>query len=239
MLIIPAIDIKDGKVVRLFQGRFDQVTEYGADPVEMAKHWEGLGAKYLHVVDLDGAVSGERRNQDIIKRIIKAIAIPIETGGGIRSREVVEDFMDAGIGRVILGTKVVDDRELLADVLKRWRARIAVSLDCSKGFVAQRGWVATSTVKGVDMARELAAMGLEYIIYTDIARDGTLAGPNIDGLKEVLETGCPHVIASGGVKSLDDVRALLALKHPSLYGMITGRAVYEGTLDIKEALKLC
>ena len=139
---------------------------------------------------------------------------------------------------MVLGTKVVDDRKFLADMLKAWGERIAVSLDCKNGFVAQRGWAETSKVKGTDMAREFIAMGLKNIIYTDIARDGTLAGPNMDGLKEILDAGDVHVIASGGIKGLDDIRALLALKRKNLFGAITGRAIYEGTLDIKEAFNL-
>ena len=238
MIIIPAIDIMNGKVVRLFKGQFDQVTEYGSDPVDMARRWEGLGAPYLHVVDLDGAETGERRNEAIIKKIAKALKVPIETGGGIRTREAVDDFLNAGIDRVVLGTKVVDDRKFLAYILKAWGARISVSLDCKNGFVAQRGWVETSKVKGTDLAREFVAMGLKNIIYTDIARDGTLAGPNMDGLKEILDIGDIKVIASGGVKSLDDIKALLALKRKNLYGAITGRAIYEGTLDVKEAFEL-
>ena len=239
MLIIPAIDIKDGKVVRLFKGRFDQVTEYGSDPVDTAKHWEALGAPYLHVVDLDGAESGVRRNQEAICKIARSIRIPVEAGGGIRSRAVVDDYLGAGVDRVILGTKVVDDRAFLADVLRTWSGRIAVSLDCADGFVARRGWVETSALRGIDLARDFAAMGLQYIIYTDIARDGTLAGPNISGLKEMLALAGVHIIASGGVKSLDDIRALAALGKDNLYGVITGRAIYEGTLDVREALALC
>ena len=238
MLIIPAIDIKDGKVVRLFKGRFDQVTEYGCDPVDTARHWESLGAAYLHVVDLDGAESGVRRNQDVICKIARSVGIPVETGGGIRSREVVDAYLEAGIDRVILGTKAVDDRALLADVLGVWGGRIAVSIDCADGFVARRGWVDTSAVKGTDLARDLAAMGLQYIIYTDIARDGTLAGPNIAGLEAMLALTQVNIIASGGVKSLDDIRALAALGRKNLYGVITGRAIYEGTLDVKEAVGL-
>ncbi|MBF0593897.1 MAG: 1-(5-phosphoribosyl)-5-[(5-phosphoribosylamino)methylideneamino]imidazole-4-carboxamide isomerase [Candidatus Omnitrophica bacterium] len=239
MLILPAIDIKDGKVVRLFKGQFDQMTEYGTDPLDMAKRWQDLGAPFLHVVDLDGAESGERRNQQVIKRIAKELTIPVETGGGIRSIDVVDNYLSAGIARVILGTRVVGDCDFLAMLLKKWDDQIAVSLDCSNGFVAQRGWVETSTVKGIDLARQFAAMGLKYVIYTDIARDGTLSGPNIDGLKEILAVDGLNVIASGGVKSLDDIRALLALKASNLWGVITGKAIYEGTLDIKKAFALC
>lgn len=237
--IIPAIDIKDGKVVRLFKGQFDKVTEYGSDPVEMARYWEALGAPYLHVVDLDGARTGEAINREIIKKIARTLEIPVETGGGIRSREAVDDLLNAGIDRVIIGTKVVEDRKFLADLLKSWNRSLAVSLDCSNGFVAQRGWQETSTVKGVDLARELADMGLKYVIYTDIARDGTLTGPNVDGLKEMLSIEDLRVIASGGIKDLGDIKTLISLGAENLEGIITGKAIYEGTLDLKEAVELC
>ncbi len=239
MLILPAIDIKNGKVVRLYKGQFDKVTEYGSDPVDMAKHWQDLGARYLHVVDLDGAESGERRNQAAIKKIAREIKIPVQTGGGIRNIEVVDDYLTTGITRVILGTRVVGDCDFLGSLLKKWDDRIAVSLDCSNGFVAQRGWVETSNVKGVDLARRFAAMGLKYVVYTDIARDGTLSGPNIDGLKEILSIDGLQVLASGGVKSLEDIQALIALNAVNLWGVITGKAIYEGTLDITQAFKLC
>ncbi|MBF0122046.1 MAG: 1-(5-phosphoribosyl)-5-[(5-phosphoribosylamino)methylideneamino]imidazole-4-carboxamide isomerase [Candidatus Omnitrophica bacterium] len=239
MIILPAIDIMHGKVVRLFKGQFDQITEYGSDPVEMARHWEALGAKYLHVVDLDGAETGERRNSAVIKRIAREIKIPIETGGGIRTRDVLDEYLDNGVSRVVLGTRVVEDRDFLGSVLKSWKDRIAVSLDCKEGFVAQRGWVETSTVKGIDLANDLAAMGLAYIIYTDIARDGALSGPNMDGLQEMLKLTGVKIIASGGIKDIADIKALLALNSPNLYGAITGRAIYEGKLDFQEALKLC
>ncbi|NTV29957.1 MAG: 1-(5-phosphoribosyl)-5-[(5-phosphoribosylamino)methylideneamino]imidazole-4-carboxamide isomerase [Candidatus Omnitrophica bacterium] len=239
MIIIPAIDIKDGKVVRLFKGQFDQITEYGADPVEMARYWEALGAQYLHVVDLDGARDGKSANREIIKRIAKTVQIPVETGGGIRSREAVEELLNAGIDRVILGTRVVEDREFVRCLLRSWNASLAVSLDCLNGFVAQRGWVETSGIKGLDLARDLADMGLKYIVYTDISRDGTLAGPDIDGLKEVLAVGDLQVIASGGIKDVEDIKLLRGLKSDNLYGVITGKALYEGTLSLEEALKVC
>ncbi|MBF0484987.1 MAG: 1-(5-phosphoribosyl)-5-[(5-phosphoribosylamino)methylideneamino]imidazole-4-carboxamide isomerase [Candidatus Omnitrophica bacterium] len=238
MLIIPAIDIKEGKVVRLFKGQFDKVTEYGSDPLETAMYWQALGAPYLHVVDLDGAKTGERANRDVIKRMAKELEIPLETGGGIRSLEAVRELLDAGIDRVILGTRAVEDKKFLSKALETWGSSIAVSLDCSNGFVAQRGWVETSQVKGKDFAQELARMGLKYIIYTDIARDGTLSGVNMQGLKEMLDIPDVNIIASGGVKNLDDIKALLALKNECLLGVITGKAIYEGTLNLEEALKL-
>lgn len=239
MILLPAIDIRGGKVVRLFKGQFDKVTEYGQDPVAMARHWVGLGARYLHVVDLDGAESGERRNRAAIRRIVLETGIPVETGGGIRSMEVIDDYLSSGVARVILGTKVVSDRAFLQEALAKWGDRIAVSLDCSNGLVAQRGWTETSTVKGIDLAREFATMGLKCVIYTDIARDGTLAGPNMEGLQEMLRVKELQVIASGGVKSIDDIKALLALKASNLWGTITGKAIYEGTLDFKAANGLC
>ncbi len=239
MRIIPAIDIKNGKVVRLFKGRFDKVTEYGSDPVEMARHWQGEGATDLHVVDLDGAESGSRVNESVIKKIVKEIKIPVEVGGGIRTHEVINDYLQAGVTRVILGTKVVDEPSFLREALLTWNDRIAVSLDCWNGFVARRGWVELSAVKGVDLARDFVAMGLKYIIYTDIPRDGTLIGPNIEGLKEMLNVGEARVIASGGVKDLGDIRALAALKRSDLYGVIVGKAIYEGTLDLKDAAGVC
>lgn len=239
MIILPAIDLRGGKVVRLFKGQFDRVTEYAKDPIDMAKCFEDMGAKYLHVVDLDGAESGERLNQTIIKKIAKSVSIPVETGGGIRSFDVVDDYLASGLGRVILGTKVVGDKDFLAKVLSVWQQKIAVSLDCSNGFVAQRGWVETSSIKGTVLAKEFVEMGLKYIIYTDIARDGTLIGPNVEGLKEMLSVGDAFVIASGGIKDIEDIKTLLALKHPRLYGVITGKALYEGKLDLKEAINLC
>ncbi len=239
MRIIPAIDIKNGKVVRLFKGRFDKVTEYGSDPVDMARRWRDEGATDLHIVDLDGAESGGRVNEGVIKQIVKGLGIPVQVGGGIRSHEVIDDYLHAGVARVVLGTKVVQAPSFLGEVLAVWKDRVAVSLDCSNGYVAQRGWVELSTVKGVDLARDLVAMGLKYIIYTDIARDGTLVGPDIEGLKEMLDVGDVRVIASGGVKDIGDIRALASLGQGSLYGVIVGKAIYEGTLDLKDAAAAC
>lgn len=239
MIILPAIDIKQGRVVRLFKGQFDKITDYGADPLSMARQWEDMGAPYLHVVDLDGAESGNRINQSIICRMAREIGIPVETGGGIRSHETISEYMQAGIARVILGTRVVSDRDFLKRALADWGERIAVSIDCSNGFVAQRGWQETSSIKGIDLAREFSAMGLQYIIYTDIARDGTLEGPNMTGLLEILDNVSVNVIASGGIKDVSDIKTLAALKRSNLYGVITGKAIYEGKLDLKQALELC
>ena len=238
MIIYPAIDIQDRKVVRLKQGRFDDVTEYSSDPVEMAKHWAELGAQWLHVVDLDGAKTGEMKNLDIIHGSVEALNIPVQMGGGVRSLEAIESLVDSGVSRVILGTRIVEDRDFLKEALSRWSDKIAVSLDCSNGFVAQRGWTTTSEVKATDLAKELETMGLTCLIYTNIACDGMLTGPDIDGLKELLSVANIPLIASGGVSCIDDIKVLSELTGDGLLGAITGRAIYEGKLDFKEALEV-
>ena len=239
MILFPAIDIKDGKVVRLLQGKFDQLTEYSADPLSMARHWKKLGAEWLHLVDLDGAQSGEMKNISVIKQIVEAVGIPVEVGGGIRYQEIVDALLSGGIQRIVLGTKVIEDREFLKHNLKKAKSRLAVSVDCSKGFVSGRGWTETSKLKAIDFVKELENLGVETIIYTDISRDGTLKGPNFDGIKEILNTVKINVIASGGISCLDDVKRLIELKSKNLLGAITGKAIYEGKLDFKKAVELC
>jgi len=237
MILIPAIDIKGGKVVRLFQGKFSNVTEYADDPVKMAQKWESLGAKWLHLVDLDGAESGIIKSGADFFAIIKQIKIPVEVGGGIRSQEVIERLFTVGAARVILGTKAIEDPKFLKKMLDLYGERICVSLDCNNGFVAQRGWVSTTNIKATDLALELEAMGLKWMVYTDIARDGTLAGPNFDQLQTMLNTVKKiNVIASGGIGRLEDVKKLSSMK--GLAAAITGKAIYEGKLDFKEALRL-
>ncbi|OGX06254.1 MAG: 1-(5-phosphoribosyl)-5-[(5-phosphoribosylamino)methylideneamino]imidazole-4-carboxamide isomerase [Omnitrophica WOR_2 bacterium GWA2_47_8] len=238
MIVIPAIDIKDGKVVRLLQGHFDKVTEYAKDPLALAKHWQKLGAQWLHVVDLDGAQTGEMKNLEIIKKIAKTVSIPIEVGGGIRGEKEVKELLKAKIARVILGTRVVREKDFLKKILSLGQDKIAVSLDCSNGFVTQRGWVEVSDIKGTDFAKDLEAMGLKTLIYTDVAKDGTLSGPNWDGLKEILKTVEISVIASGGISSLDDIKKLMDLKAQNLWGAITGKAIYENKLDFRKAVEL-
>ncbi len=239
MIIIPAIDIKDGKVVRLMQGDFNKVTEYYSDPVIVAKKWQEKGAKLIHLVDLDGAKGGKIQNMKPIIEIAKSLKIPVEMGGGIRELKDIDALIKNGVKRVILGTKAIEDRDFLKEALKRWKDKIAVSVDCSNGFVSERGWVETSKIKGVDFVKELEKLGVKYIIYTDIACDGALTGPNFKGLKEILKLVKVNVIASGGVSSLDDIKKFLKIKNKRLYGVITGRAIYEGKLDLKEAVKLC
>jgi phosphoribosylformimino-5-aminoimidazole carboxamide ribotide isomerase len=238
MILIPAIDIKGGKVVRLFQGKFSEVTEYSQDPLDVARQWQRMGAQWLHLVDLDGAKDGVMANKQVICQIAKELTIPIEVGGGIRDEQIVKDLIAAGVSRVILGTIVIENREFLKSMLSQYGDKICVSLDCSNGFVAQRGWVSTTTIKATELAVELQAFGLAWMVYTDIARDGTLAGPNLKQLETMLLT-VPKIklIASGGIATLEDVKRLKAMK--GIEAAITGKAIYEGTLDFKEALKVC
>lgn len=238
MILIPAIDIKGGKVVRLFQGKFSDVTEYADDPLQMARKWESLGAQWIHLVDLDGAKDGVMANKEVICRIAKSSKAKIEVGGGIRNEETVRDLIDAGVARVILGTTAIENREFLKKMLAEYGDKICVSLDCSNGYVAGRGWVKATTIKGTDIVKELEAEGLSWMVYTDIARDGTLAGPNYEQLQTMLTTVKNiKLIASGGIATIDDVRRLSGMK--GVAAAITGKAIYEGKLDFSEALKVC
>jgi len=239
MIIIPAIDIKEGKVVRLLQGKFDEITEYSGDPVAMAKLWQSKGAEWIHVVDLDGAQTGEMQNLDIILKIVEAVDIPVQIGGGIRKKEDIQKLLEAGVSRVILGTKVLEDRTFLKEIIGQWKDKIAASVDCSNGMVAQRGWIETTKIKAIDYVKDLEKHGVSCLVYTDISRDGTLTGPNFEGLIQIAESTSIPVIASGGIANIEDIKKLIAIKDKGIIGAITGRAIYEGKLDLKEALKLC
>jgi phosphoribosylformimino-5-aminoimidazole carboxamide ribotide isomerase len=234
MIILPAIDIKDGRCVRLYQGDYAKVTTYDDDPVQVALRWQEAGAQWLHVVDLDGARQGEPINAELIGRIRAATTMHIEVGGGMRSLAYIEQVLSLGIERVILGTVVLTDRPLLLEALQRWRERIVVGLDARNGFVATAGWYNTSQVKATELASELCALGVSRFIYTDIARDGLLQGPNLPAMVEMQRaTSCP-LIASGGVSSLDDLRALAKL---DVEGVIVGKALYSGAIDLAEAIR--
>ncbi len=239
MMIIPAIDIKDGKVVRLFRGNFENPTVYSDDPIVIAKKWEATGAPMLHVVDLDGALTGFCKNFEIISLMATSVRIPIQVGGGIRSQYDIARFISGGISRVILGTKAIQSREFLKQVLAGWKEKIILSLDCSNGVLAQQGWTQVSNIKATDFAKEIEPLGVSCLIYTDISRDGTLIGPNIEGITEFLEMVKIPIIASGGIASIDDIKDLLQLESQGLIGIITGKAIYEGRLDLKEAIQLC
>lgn len=238
MLIIPAVDIKGGKCVRLRQGRFDQETIYGDDPVEMGLRWQDQGASWLHVVDLDGAVQQRPVNQEIIRRLRQSLTIPIQLGGGLRTLENLAAYLDLGIDRVILGTVVLKDRELVARACDCYPGQIAIALDARDGKLAVEGWTEVSTRDAVAVASTLVPLNPAALIYTDIRRDGMQTGPNIAATQRLAQAVPLPVIASGGVSTLQDIADLLPLAADGVIGVITGRALYAGTLSFREALIL-
>jgi phosphoribosylformimino-5-aminoimidazole carboxamide ribotide isomerase len=235
-LIYPAIDLKGGKVVRLQQGRADAVTVYSDDPAAIARRWEDEGARYLHVVDLDGAFDGEPRNWDSVKAILKAVQIPVQLGGGMRTRAQIEDAMKMGVTRAVIGTKACESPEFVRTLANDFGAHVVVGIDARDGFVAVKGWVERTEVSAVDFARQIDQLGVKHIIFTDIATDGTLTGPNYAAIRSVCAAVKCFVIASGGVSALDDVRQLQSLTQecPNLTGVIVGKALYEGRIDLKQ-----
>ncbi len=240
MLVIPAIDLRNGKCVRLVEGRLENETVYSDDPAEMARKWEGLGAGFLHLVDLDGAFAGEPRNARAVESILKAVSIPAELGGGIRDMERIAFYLDMGVNRVILGTAAISNPGLVREAVDRFGAeRIVLGVDARDGMVAIQGWDSTVTKTAVELALEMKELGIERVIYTDIRRDGTLKGPNIESTKELaVKTGL-KVIASGGVSGLDDIRAVKELEPFGVDSVITGKALYDGRLDLADALRVC
>lgn len=234
MIILPAIDIKDGQCVRLFQGDYAQVTTYDSDPVQVARRWQDAGSSWLHLVDLDGAKAGYPVNAELIKRIRAATTLHIEVGGGIRTLDHVEQMLHLGVDRVILGTVAITDRALLQEALARWQERIVVGLDARDGYVAITGWLETSQVKAVDLAAELSALGVQRFVYTDIARDGALTGPNLKALTEMQQAVTSALVASGGVSSLADLQALA---QSGVEGTIVGKAIYTGAVDLATAIR--
>jgi phosphoribosylformimino-5-aminoimidazole carboxamide ribotide isomerase len=239
MLLIPAIDIKDGKCVRLQQGRMDQDTVYSNDPVAMATHWVNAGARRLHVVDLDGAVAGKPVNSAVIHEIAQACPqVPIQVGGGIRDEDTVQTYLNAGVRYVIIGTKAVTTPHFVSDICLEFPSHIMVGLDVRDGKVAIEGWSKLSRHDAVDLARQFEEDGVEAIIFTDIRRDGMMTGLNLEATVEFARQLRIPVIASGGVTNLDDIRALCAVEAEGISGAVTGRAIYEGTLDFKAAQTL-
>lgn len=237
MIILPAIDLKDGQCVRLYQGDYAQVTTYDTDPVRVAQRWQVAGASWLHIVDLDGAAVGHPVNTDTIARMRDTTSLHIEVGGGLRSLSSIEQLFAVGIDRIILGTIAMKNRALLAEAVHRWGTRIAVGLDARDGWVATLGWRETSQTRATDLAAELGSAGVKRFIYTDIARDGTLGGPNIVALQEMQQvtalTGSA-LIASGGISSPADLRSLATL---GVEGAIIGKAIYTGDVDLATAIQ--
>mgnify|MGYP006096118793 CR=1 FL=1 len=239
MLIIPAIDLKDGACVRLRQGRMQDSTIYSDDPVATASRWVDQGCKRLHLVDLDGAFAGKPENKDAVKGILGAHPnLPVQLGGGIRDLATVELYLEIGLHWVIIGTQAVKDPSFVAEACRRFPGQIIVGVDAKNGWVATEGWAEESTVSAVEVVKRFTDDGVSSVVYTDIVRDGMLSGVNIHSTAELARaTGCP-VIASGGLKDLSDVAALLKVQNDGVIGAITGRAIYEGALDLREAIVL-
>ena len=233
MIIFPAIDLRGGKCVRLIQGDFDKETIYSDDPAATALKWQAMGAKFLHVVDLDGARAGSPQNLDAIKSILDAVNISIEVGGGIRTLDDVEKLLTLGVRRVILGSVAVENISLVEAAVKRFGDRIVVGIDARGGFVAVHGWEKSSNVTVDKLAREIVAAGVQTIIYTDISRDGMLSGVNASTFAKLQKSSGASVVASGGVRSLEDIQAL---KAAGVAGVIVGKAIYTGSLDLAAAI---
>ena len=236
MLILPAIDLRGGNCVRLVKGDFKQETIYSEHPEEIALRWEGEGAEFLHVVDLDGALAGEPQNMDAIKRILQAVTIPVEVGGGIRSMESIDRLLSIGVSRVILGSVAVHKEELVQAACSAYGNRIVVGIDAKKGIVATDGWEKSGGISAVELAKKLGTFGLKTIIYTDISRDGTLSGVNVTETAHLARASGLKVIASGGVKSISDIEELKKRECDGIIGVIVGKSIYEGTLTLIEAI---
>lgn len=233
MRIYPAIDIRGGNCVRLLQGDYAQETVYASSPAEVAQKWEAAGADFIHVVDLDGARSGGNENRSAVAEICRSVNVPVQQGGGIRTLEDVEAVLALGVSRVIIGTAAIDDPDMVREAVRRHGSAIAVGIDAKNGYVATDGWTKVSEKTAVELALEMKAMGVETIIFTDIATDGTLAGPNVRAMAEMAEKTGLNVIASGGVGREDDLEAL---SHAGVEGAIVGKALYTGKIDLAEVV---
>jgi len=238
MLIIPAIDLRAGKCVRLVEGRLDRETVYSDEPATVAKLWEKMGAKHLHVVDLDGAFTGTPKNLDVISEIIKSVSIPVQIGGGIRDITTVDKLLELGASRVILGTVAIINPELVEECCTKYGDRIVLGIDARNGKVAIEGWGLTAEKEAVELALEMKEKGIERIIFTDIWRDGTLKGPNLDAIRDITTSTNLKMIASGGISTIKDIRSLKEMESLGVEGVIVGKALYAGTVDLQEALAI-
>lgn len=240
MLIIPAIDLKDGACVRLRQGLMDDSTVFSNDPVAMAKRWVDAGCRRLHLVDLNGAFAGEPVNGDVVTAIAGAYPdLPVQIGGGIRDLETIEHYVRSGVSFVIIGTKAVKEPAFVAEACKAFPGKVIVGLDARDGLVATDGWAEVSNIHAHDLAKQFESDGVSAIVYTDIARDGMMQGVNVEATVAMARASSIPVIASGGITNMDDIRALNAVASEGICGAITGRAIYEGTLDVAQAQRLC
>lgn len=236
MIILPAIDILDHAPVRLYQGDYDKKETVGESILDIAKTFASLGAEYLHMVDLNGAKEGKKCNQQAILEVAQALDIPVEVGGGIRSMSDVAFYLEQGVSRVILGTAALEDEAFLKEAIRKYQEKIAVGIDCKHGYVCGNGWLSDSAWGYLAFAKKMEELGVKTIIVTDISKDGTMMGPNIQMLKELAETLSIQIIASGGIKDLSHIQAL---KELGIYGAITGKAMYANTLSLPEAIALC
>ncbi|HEX3035760.1 MAG TPA: 1-(5-phosphoribosyl)-5-[(5-phosphoribosylamino)methylideneamino]imidazole-4-carboxamide isomerase [Thermodesulfobacteriota bacterium] len=237
MLIIPAIDLKNGKCVRLLKGEEGTETVFSDSPVEVAKKWEACGARLIHVVDLDGAFSGKPVNFDIIRKISNSVSALVQVGGGIRNTEVVEQYLEAGVSRVILGTAAFQNPEFLSDVCKRFPRKIAVGIDTKMGKVAVKGWREVMDLDTSSVLEDLEMAGVSMIIHTDVDRDGTMSGVNISAIKDFINSSPLPVVASGGISSMEDLEKLSALGKAGLLGAILGKSIYTGKINLEEAIQ--
>ncbi|MBS5985894.1 1-(5-phosphoribosyl)-5-[(5-phosphoribosylamino)methylideneamino]imidazole-4-carboxamide isomerase [Clostridium sp.] len=235
MIIIPAIDIIDGKPVRLYQGDYNKKEIVSEDVYDTSKKFEDLGAQWVHLVDLDGAKKGELVNSNVIIKVAQSLSIPIEVGGGIRNFEDIKYLIDNGVSRVILGTSAMEDENLLKKALREYGEKIAVGIDCKEGYACGRGWLQESSIHYIEFAKRLEKLGVKNIIVTDISKDGTLEGPNIEMLNELKKEVSIDITASGGIRDISNIKAL---KEIDVYGAITGKAIYAKTLSLEEAIKV-
>jgi len=238
MIIFPAIDIRGGKCVRLLKGDFNQETVFSDSPADMARKWQAQGAEYLHLVDLDGALAGSSQNLAAIKEILQVVDIPTELGGGIRSMEQIDQLLAMGITRVILGSVAVKNPDLVCEACAKYGERIVVGIDAKDGIVAVEGWGESGNIGVVELAKKMKDAGVKTIIYTDISRDGTLSGVNVEATIKLAQESGVKIVASGGVKSLEDIKALKKQEAVGIEGVIAGKSIYMGTLDLAAAIKI-
>jgi phosphoribosylformimino-5-aminoimidazole carboxamide ribotide isomerase len=238
MIVIPAVDIKDGRAVRLRQGRMSEETVYSDDPVQMARTWYSKGAERIHLVDLDGAVGGKRVNGEVIREIARSVPVPVELGGGIRNLASVEFYLDAGVAWVILGTAAHKHPNLVEEACRRYPGRVMLAIDARGSRLAVEGWTEDTERSAVQVAKSFEGQGIAAVIYTDIQRDGMSVGPSLQATGELARALKTPVIASGGISGLEDIRKVMTLARHGVVGVITGRALYEGTLDLEEAIRV-
>lgn len=238
MIVIPAVDIRNGKVVRLFKGNFDMETIYSGDPVNMAIRWEKEGARMLHIVDLDGAAIGKLKNLEVIKKIVSSVDIPVEIGGGLRTEKAVDEVLSCGVKRAIIGTRAYKDPSFLKKLIKKYGKAIVVSVDAVKNQLASEGWTTHISISPKDMIKKFIDLGAETIIYTDILRDGTMGGPNLKRIEEVANFASCNIVIAGGISSLSDIQDIKDLSKENLKGIIVGKAIYEDAFTIKQANRI-